>query len=150
MLARFYQTLGWYWKLYWSFCGCVSWIVFMGHDFTYSCTCSINPQLHLWVPELRLSSILISHFILNLHQANRRLAYPSEATVSLDIQFLTQRQSRYSLPRSLQPFAQPVHIDVEEEGAMDTAAIDVEIDQSLNIHAVSESDISGVSSSSRE
>ena len=63
----------------------------------------------------RLSSILISHFILNLHQVNRDLAHHSNASISLNIQLVIQTGSGRSLPYSLEPFAQPVHVDIEEE-----------------------------------
>ena len=69
---------------------------------------------HWFALELRLSSILSSRFILNLRQVNHDLAHGSETSVSLDIQFITQARSGRSLPRSLEPFIQPLHVNIEE------------------------------------
>ena len=63
----------------------------------------------------RPSSILISRFILNLRQVDHNLVQQSDTSFSLDVQFATQTRSSRSLPRSLEPFVQPVHVNVEEE-----------------------------------
>ena len=68
---------------------------------------------------LSIQSILISRFILNLRQVNHDLAHRSETCVSLDIQFGPQTPTSRSLPRSLEPFMQPLHVDIEDEGDME-------------------------------
>ena len=45
---------------------------------------------------------------------NRVLSQHSDTSVSLDMQFSMQARSGRSLPRSIEPFAQPVHVDVRE------------------------------------
>ena len=45
---------------------------------------------------------------------NRVLSQHSDTSVSLDMHFSMQARSGRSLPRSLEPFAQPVHVDVRE------------------------------------
>ena len=72
-------------------------------------------RAHLWVPDLRLSSILVSRFILNLRQVNYDLAHGSVTSVSLEMHFTIPTRSGRSLPHFIQPFAQPVHYSLEEE-----------------------------------
>ena len=46
---------------------------------------------------------------------NHDLAHGTDTSISLDMHFTIPTRSGRSLPYHIQPFAQPVHIDFEEE-----------------------------------
>ena len=75
----------------------------------------------------RLSSILISRFILNLRQVNRRSAHHSDASVSFDIQFAMRTRSQRSLPPSLALLAEPVHANTTDPDLMWEHETDMEV-----------------------
>ena len=100
------------------------------------------------MPDLRLSSILVSRFILNLRQVNHDLAHGSDTSISLDMHFTIPTRSGRSLPYYIQPFAQPVHINFEEEeGDMEyITAVDQDKEQSQELRVISNPEISRLTS----
>ena len=102
----------------------------------YLARCSFLCGVTQLEPNFRLSSILVSQFILNLRQVNHSLAHCSDPSISLDVQLSLQTQSGQSLPRSLAPFGQLVHVDNAEEDIEDETALSQVIDENEEFHMV--------------